>query len=211
MADNAMLSLKDYKSRIADEHPAFGQALLEEEGHRKLCRRVREDLRALRDSLDLKQSDLANRLGMSQSVISRIENGEGDIGLLTISRYAATLGLQTSVNFVPRPSAYMNAAQAQHMSRAMEQLSSVQAKRVDSALAPTSETPGTDGRGASSAPSPTALPDHVVEALAAATTSIWQHVYVDLARMISAVARADAANAGTTAGVSARSTHANAP
>lgn len=49
-------------------------------------------LRALRESAGVTQTELAERLGTTQSAIARME-GAGDLRISTLARYAAGLGL----------------------------------------------------------------------------------------------------------------------
>lgn len=50
------------------------------------------DLAANRQRLGLSQTELAARMGTSQSAVARIESGEADIRLSTLQRYTAALG-----------------------------------------------------------------------------------------------------------------------
>jgi transcriptional regulator with XRE-family HTH domain len=59
---------------------------------------------------------------MSQSAVSRFEKGEGDIGLMTLCRYATSLGLQPAITFVPAASSYQNAEKLRDVAHAIEQL-----------------------------------------------------------------------------------------
>lgn len=51
-----------------------------------------DNLVRLREKLGLSQRDVADRLGVGQSAISRIESGERDPHLSTLRRYALALG-----------------------------------------------------------------------------------------------------------------------
>lgn len=55
-------------------------------------KRMAEELAARRVKLGLTQTEVAARMGTSQSAVARIEAGEGDIRLSTLERYAAALG-----------------------------------------------------------------------------------------------------------------------
>lgn len=48
--------------------------------------KIIEDLVAIRERLELTQSDIASRIGMKQQIISRIENGE-NVTIDTLLRY----------------------------------------------------------------------------------------------------------------------------
>jgi transcriptional regulator with XRE-family HTH domain len=51
-----------------------------------------EDLVARRISLGLTQTEVAARMGTSQSAVARVEAGSSDVRLSTIERYAAAVG-----------------------------------------------------------------------------------------------------------------------
>jgi predicted transcriptional regulator len=47
---------------------------------------------ARRHELGLSQTQVAARMGTSQSAVARLEAGQGDVRLSTLERYAAALG-----------------------------------------------------------------------------------------------------------------------
>jgi len=49
-------------------------------------------LSAKRIELGLSQTEVAARMGTSQSAVARLESGEADLRLSTLERYAAALG-----------------------------------------------------------------------------------------------------------------------
>jgi transcriptional regulator with XRE-family HTH domain len=49
-------------------------------------------LSAKRVELGLSQTEVAARMGTSQSAVARLESGEADLRLSTLERYAAALG-----------------------------------------------------------------------------------------------------------------------
>lgn len=51
-----------------------------------------EDLVQRRVRLGLSQTEVAARMGTSQSAVARLESGEADIRLSTLERYASALG-----------------------------------------------------------------------------------------------------------------------
>lgn len=60
-----------------------------------MAARRRELVRHLeqrRITLGLTQTEVAARMGTSQSAVARLESGEADIRLSTLERYAAALG-----------------------------------------------------------------------------------------------------------------------
>lgn len=64
-------------------------------GFREMAARRRalsEDLAARRVSLGLTQTQVAARMGTSQSAVARVESGSSDVRLSTIERYAAAVG-----------------------------------------------------------------------------------------------------------------------
>ena len=64
--------------------------------------RVRSKLRSLRVIEGGKQRDLAESMGVSQPVVSRIETDESaDMTLVTLYRYAAALGMRPVLSFAP--------------------------------------------------------------------------------------------------------------
>ncbi|MHB0868059.1 MAG: helix-turn-helix domain-containing protein [Chloroflexota bacterium] len=57
------------------------------------ARRIRlRELAALRVKRGLTQTQVAARMGTSQSVVARIESGEIDVKLSTLEKYAAAIG-----------------------------------------------------------------------------------------------------------------------
>jgi predicted transcriptional regulator len=62
---------------------------------------IEELVRARRES-ELSQTDVAARMGTSQSAVARLESGELDARLSTLERYAAALG--RTVDWQVRPS-----------------------------------------------------------------------------------------------------------
>ena len=95
------MKLKDLVDEISSENDDFAKAIEKEKTFYDYCSSVRGELVKLRKAAKLNQDDLAERLGMSQSAISRMERGIGDIGLATIARYASALGLRPVVAFGP--------------------------------------------------------------------------------------------------------------
>jgi transcriptional regulator with XRE-family HTH domain len=58
-------------------------------------RRVLSDeLVARRRALGLSQTEVAARMGTSQSAVARLEAGAGDIRLSTLDRYASAVGIR---------------------------------------------------------------------------------------------------------------------
>jgi transcriptional regulator with XRE-family HTH domain len=63
---------------------------LEDAGERR--RELIEELVRVRRETDLSQTEIAARMGTSQSAVARLESGELDARLSTLERYAAALG-----------------------------------------------------------------------------------------------------------------------
>ncbi|MFW3172647.1 helix-turn-helix domain-containing protein [Geodermatophilus sp. CPCC 206100] len=74
---------------------------LENVGERR--RELIEELVRVRRETDLSQTEIAARMGTSQSAVARLESGELDARLSTLERYAAALG--RTVDWQVRPSA----------------------------------------------------------------------------------------------------------
>ncbi len=74
--------------RPADDLPVFP-------GFRELAQRRRQQLVAAlvarRQALGLSQTEVAARMGTSQSAVARLEAGTGDVRLTTLERYAAAV------------------------------------------------------------------------------------------------------------------------
>ncbi|MBI5024653.1 MAG: helix-turn-helix transcriptional regulator [Candidatus Omnitrophica bacterium] len=66
----------------------------------ELFRDVGEQIKNLRKQAGLTQSGLAQKLGVSQQVISRIESGRDNVSLLTIKQVVGALGHKVMVQFV---------------------------------------------------------------------------------------------------------------
>ncbi len=57
-------------------------------------RRLVTDLTAERQAARLSQTEVAARMGTSQSAVARLESGEADARASTLERYAAAIGCQ---------------------------------------------------------------------------------------------------------------------
>jgi predicted transcriptional regulator len=53
-----------------------------------------DDLVAKRVKLGLTQTEVAARMGTSQSAVARLESGGADVRLSTLERYAAAIGVE---------------------------------------------------------------------------------------------------------------------
>jgi ribosome-binding protein aMBF1 (putative translation factor) len=71
-------------------------------------RALADGLVARRTEIGLSQTEVAARMGTSQSAVARLESGEADIRLSTLDRYVAALGERLDWEFerpAPRPRA----------------------------------------------------------------------------------------------------------
>lgn len=100
-ATSPVLGIRAMRNRLSQEKPAFRSAVELEEEAERFCRDLRASLRQLRTERKLDQAVLAKQLDMTQSAVSKIETGTGDIGLKTAFRYAQALGLRPVCIFVP--------------------------------------------------------------------------------------------------------------
>lgn len=74
--------------------PGFREMALRRMSERR--RRLLADLAARRQSAGLSQTEIAARMGTSQSAVARLEAAEGDVRMSTIERYAAAVGSDLS-------------------------------------------------------------------------------------------------------------------
>ena len=56
--------------------------------------RLMRELAARRQDAGLSQTEIAARMGTSQSAVARLESGEADVRASTLERYAAALGTE---------------------------------------------------------------------------------------------------------------------
>ena len=57
-------------------------------------RRLVEEMAEQRRSAGLSQTEVAARMGTSQSAVARLESGDADVRASTLERYAAAIGSQ---------------------------------------------------------------------------------------------------------------------
>ena len=65
-----------------------------------------KELAARRQHAGLSQTEIAARMGTSQSAVARLESGEADVRASTLERYAAALGTEImgeAAGLTPRP------------------------------------------------------------------------------------------------------------
>jgi transcriptional regulator with XRE-family HTH domain len=97
----AVEGIRAFAAELAENVPGFAEAAEIEREADQFCQSVRKSLAQQRAMKCLEQSALAREMGLSQPAISRIERGEGDIGLKTIFRYSRALGLKPYLTFAP--------------------------------------------------------------------------------------------------------------
>ncbi len=72
------------------------------EGYAERRRHLIQELVSAREKSGLSQTQIAARMGTSQSAVARLESGDLDVRLSTLERYAAAMG--RTVNWQVRPS-----------------------------------------------------------------------------------------------------------
>jgi transcriptional regulator with XRE-family HTH domain len=95
----ALSQLGALRRRLAATDAAFSAAAQIEHEAEIFCDRVRTDLKAHRLALGLNQKELAERIDVSQSAISKLEGGRGDLSLRIVFRIAEALGLRPVMDF----------------------------------------------------------------------------------------------------------------
>ena len=92
------------RKTLTNDYPDFGLADSVEREAEEFCGKIRRDLRDKRKLMHVDQATLAQKMNLSQSSISKIEHGKGDIGVKTLHRYSSALGLVPLLLFVSEPS-----------------------------------------------------------------------------------------------------------
>jgi transcriptional regulator with XRE-family HTH domain len=105
----ALAGLEVMRQRLRKESDNFSVAEAAVNKAVAFCASVRAELRQRRNELKLDQSQVGQKLNLSQSAVSKIENGRGDIGLLTVYEYAEAVGLRPVLTFVPAAQALVDA------------------------------------------------------------------------------------------------------
>lgn len=95
------MDFEELVAELAARHKDFASGFESEITLQGICDAVRLQLVEMRKAAGLRQEELAERLGMGQSAVSRLERGTGDIGLATIARYAAAIGVRPVIAFAP--------------------------------------------------------------------------------------------------------------
>ncbi len=90
--------------KLASEFKQKGlvvRPIKEEKAVNNLAKQIAEKLKAYRQGMNLTQNELADRIGISQQIISRIEKGRDDMRLLTLVKIFSFLGEQIVVDSRP--------------------------------------------------------------------------------------------------------------
>jgi transcriptional regulator with XRE-family HTH domain len=64
---------------------------------------IGEEVRRLRSERGLSQQELAERMGVAQSVVARLEAGGVEPRVSTLDRVAQALGVELAIHFQPGP------------------------------------------------------------------------------------------------------------
>ena len=92
-----MMTLKEYKEKRMKD-PDFAQAYEELQPELEVIRAMID----ARISLNLTQKELAERTGIAQTEISRLENGTRNPSIKLLQRLAEGMGMVLKVSFSPR-------------------------------------------------------------------------------------------------------------
>jgi transcriptional regulator with XRE-family HTH domain len=97
----ALQGTASLREKLARTRPSFAAAIAREQRVEGFCQDIRAQLKVRRELLGLGQAEIATKLEIGQSAVSKLENGNGDIGLKTLFRYADALGVKPFVLFIP--------------------------------------------------------------------------------------------------------------
>ncbi|OCW58981.1 helix-turn-helix domain-containing protein [Hoeflea olei] len=189
MSDKPALTLDQFTRKVSAQAPNFTKALKQEQAHLRYCAKIREDLKRLREDMGMKQSEVAEQLEMSQPAVSRIENGEGDIGLVTLCRYAAALGMEPTISFAPAASTYGHRDHLARTVRAIGKLSETRLAAADSSAHDQyRELAAIVGGTEAGVPGPAIIPGPAIMGAMASAMSgaITQSLSTEIASMMSA-------------------------
>jgi transcriptional regulator with XRE-family HTH domain len=96
--------LRDFRKSIEADNATFRESSRVTQNAETIIQSIRSRLRDERLKYRIDQKDLASRMGVSQSAVSKFETERGDAGLRTVTRMADALGLVPLVAFVPKKS-----------------------------------------------------------------------------------------------------------
>ena len=97
--ESALSQLGALRDRLAAVDTRFQAAAQMERDAEAFCDKVRTDLKLHRLAIGLNQKELAERVDVSQSAISKMESGRGDLNLKTVFRIADALRLKPVMGF----------------------------------------------------------------------------------------------------------------
>ena len=97
----ALAGIAALNAKIASEVPGYAEGLAATRGAHDYAQALRMKLIESRKNRRIDQTEIANRMGITQSAVSKIETGTGDIGLQTLFRYARALELTLRLDLVP--------------------------------------------------------------------------------------------------------------
>jgi ribosome-binding protein aMBF1 (putative translation factor) len=99
--NTATRGIRALRSRLAEQNPEFAAAEGISAGADAFCADVRRMLRDHREKQSATQTDVARKLAVRQSLISKVESAEGDLGLKTVYKYALALGFRPALVLLP--------------------------------------------------------------------------------------------------------------
>jgi transcriptional regulator with XRE-family HTH domain len=105
----ALKDIADLQDTLRRDSPKYVAAERSEEAAETFCYTIRKGLRDHRKALRIDQEHVAGHLNVTQSAISKLETGAGDLSLKTLYRFSEALGLRPVVNFVQSASSVAEA------------------------------------------------------------------------------------------------------
>jgi transcriptional regulator with XRE-family HTH domain len=101
MTSKALAGIEAIRNKLRSGNAKFAAAETAVRDAEAFCAFIRSELRIRRKEAGLDQTQVGEKLNLTQSAISKIENGRGDLGLETLYAYAEAVGLRPSVTFAP--------------------------------------------------------------------------------------------------------------
>lgn len=101
----AVAGIRQLRETLEKDNPAFQTAVAAGRQTNAFVQSVRADLAAHRKAAELDQEDVGRKLDLGQPAISKIENGQGDLSLKTLHRFAEAIGYRPVVLMIPSASA----------------------------------------------------------------------------------------------------------
>lgn len=90
--------------RLIDKYRKKGMVFKRDKSAKEpFCETVGRNIADIRRGQGLSQKELAKKIGVSQQLISRIENGGENISLTTLTRIARMLNRKVEINFAAQP------------------------------------------------------------------------------------------------------------